>query len=185
MHSDESKSSFWTILKGNKLAIAAAILFILVGLAWLFFRNTEPDITPQQFAQNQFSEIEIDLTRNLEDSIANILKEGELAYLNQQFDVAKKKLSEIPPENPFYQKAQLYLGYTFIKENDWNKAIDKFENLSIIEDAAYKEEAEWFDLLSTIMSTPSSNEILNKINRILSNENHLFYKEALELKKLY
>lgn len=183
-HGGKKKMTVFRKLLSNKAAIAASVAILLSVFAWLIYRNLDPSISPEQFALNQFSDIVVDTQKSIDTSVINPLDPGVRAYLSEDYIRAEQLFNSIRTESPFFQKSQLYLAYIFLMKKDWVAAAEKFNSLALLPNAAYKDESEWYHLLSIVMGGGSQIEIQSLLKNITSNKTHQFYQEALQLNEI-
>ena len=159
------------------LSIAASVA-LLVG-AFYFF--SLPDTTKAStIAGNYYEAPDYNDLRNVQvgTPVEDALSRGLAALQKQDYNAAIKSLDSIQGNAPFYIEAQYYQAHAYHLSGQFKKAESVFEGVSTTVDIRYKEDAEWFALLSCLAQEGSCE---GKLNRMIENRDHSYYKQALSI----
>jgi len=90
---------------------------------------------------------------------------------------------KISSSNPQYEKARMLEGNTLLKLGRYSQARQLFSELLIDENGPYFESAQWLVLLAQLATQRQiSPEFQVKLAEITADSNHVFFREAVQLK---
>ncbi len=156
---------------------AAAILFLgmsFAGLKWyaeanystevLIHRNYSPRKTPATLS------VQTDLFRG-----------GYNAYQAENFSQAIQFFSGVADDHPRFFEAQLFLGYAYFEDGQFNNAARAFRIVADSEDQRFAENAEWHLLLTMLQQDRKGEAFTDLLAELTQNSSHPFHQEARRL----
>lgn len=158
---------------------AAASVAILIGA--FFFIQTGNQLTDEEVLANFYERPSFSSERGVKGASnedINPLKAGLDALDVADYSTAIDSLGAVSEGNAYYISAQYYLGHALYLNGDFEQAMDAFDDVIGNGDIQFIENAQWYALLSCLNAEASCKE---RIDTILSDEEHFFYQKAVEL----
>lgn len=174
-----------TVSTGNKrtwwkpLSIAASII-LLLGASWLLFNSNAFNGQEQLFANNyeKYPNTVYTITRSdvSDDSLERMAFE---AYETNNYDAAIEYLLDLK-EKTRLDYVDFYLGQSYLANENYLKAIDRFQEIIEI-NSEFKQEAYWYAALANL-KLDQNKEAKQLLEELVQNKKYKF-KEASELLK--
>lgn len=109
------------------------------------------------------------------------LEIGLEAQKNGDYTAAINFYKNISTDNTRYNEAQSLLGHTYYKKGAYTEAINQFGKIIATGDIRYKEQAEFYQLLSYVGNDQQGANFDKLMNNILSDEKHSYHQKAEDL----
>ena len=142
----------------SQLSIAASIV-LLLGIGWIGFKNISGVNYDDYY--NQYPNTVVNITRS--DSDQTIERKAFVAYESGDLVSAIKYFNELKRDKSI-EYLNFYLGQSYLKQNNFKKAIEYFEQ-NIEEDKVFVAESHWYIALSYLKNKDktSAKEHLEKL----------------------
>jgi tetratricopeptide (TPR) repeat protein len=154
---------------------AAAILLLLSSLFWF---PSEPSYDALYAEYADWSE----MTSYIEQNDSNDFAQGELLYREQKYAEAVAFFENFTENSnqKLYAPGLIYLGASYVGNNQLNKALDAFEKL--IQSKSFdRSKGYWYQLL-VYLKQENTEKIQSTLELILKNPSNFNYKKAFEIK---
>lgn len=160
------------------LSVAASVL-LLAGFFYLLFphgKMTNPELAASYYEMPDFN------SRGGEAALPGqeLLTSGLAALQNSEYAAAVAAFESIPENDPYYLTAQYYLAHALYLTGQYERAAEKFAGVAAANDLRYREEAEWYGLLSCLAQNADCSAPLNDL---VSNAGHAYHHQALKISK--
>ncbi len=153
------------------LAVAAVILFCIIGYLYLFSEKK----TPQLLADQYFEPYTLELSRGDDKSIGNSFKQGRVYYNAQKFENALPFFEAIKTKD---KQAQLAYGISLFETGQFESALKEFSDLSK-KSTKYKNSALWYQAL--VYLKLSAIDQAKSLLQILSDGNSAYAPKAKKI----
>ena len=168
-------------MKSNRLLIwsVAASLLLVVAFFFLFQQGGKQEADVLAEAYYEAPELNI---RGGSDGAKGkeILSRGVAALKNKRFPQAILTLDSVAAADPFYIEAQYHLGHAYYQTQQWVKAEKSFNLVAGGPDIRFKEDAEWFAVLTCMAQKKNC---ATQLDPLINNKGHAHHQQALKLKK--
>lgn len=106
---------------------------------------------------------------------------GMEAQKKEDYTTAINFYKNIPTDNIRYNEAQSLLGHTYYENKAYSEAINQFEKVAAAGDIRYKDQAEFYQLLSYVANDQQDANFDSLMNKILSDGTHNYHQKAKAL----
>jgi len=155
---------------------AAASVALLLGFFTFQYSNNSSSI------DGSYTEYMMPTSvRSADGAATTPLATGLEAYAATDYAKAIEVYKTIPTTNERYNEAQYYLAHSYYKNNNFSEAIAQFGKVTKAGDARYKEQAEWYQLLSFVANKQQDASFDALLNKLLTDGKHSYHAKAQEL----
>lgn len=158
-------------------AAAASVLLIVGFFGWNFARQNYSD---EALAAGFYHSPEMSSFRNSDAQDAD-WEAGLKAFENGNYTEASAVFQREVTESPRYAEAQFLLGDCYLKLENPAAASTAFQTVINSNDVRFREKAEWQLALSYLQAGNSDNEFQILLEKIASDSNHSFQRDAMAL----
>ena len=102
------------------------------------------------------------------------------AYQQNDDNQAAKLLATVPDTSANYSVAQLFLGYSLFKQQQYESAITAFQEVTSTQDSRFVANAQWHTLLCSLAKNDSKEQVETYARPIVTDPNHPYHQEAKE-----
>ncbi len=159
-----------------KIVMQIAAAFVLLAAAIFLIQNIGQPKSEAELFANYF-ELPASEGERGSNSSSEIWNESMMAYSNQDFEKTIELLSPLVNDVNFQysDRGNLYLGLSYLMQNENQKAIDVFDSIS--SQSSYFQKAEWYKALS-FLKMNNKEEAKNTMQKIANQPRHFKNKEA-------
>lgn len=146
-------------------------------------QNKKQKIKLLALANNLYSPPNFEYTRNTD--IANDPLDDAIEHWNKkEWIKAIEKAKNIPATSPQFIKAKWLQAHAQFLLHNYSVSADLFEQIKGSKIQPYSEASDWYSLLIMVAESKHETTIFNiNLNKLLSDPDHPFYENALNLKK--
>ncbi|NJL74202.1 MAG: tetratricopeptide repeat protein [Saprospiraceae bacterium] len=143
--------------------------------------NVQQQFNSEALALNNFGADMPTGLRNTDIQAQNNLDAGLKAFHNGDLEGAVALFSSIEMQNDsFASTVAYYLGQTYFKLKQYDKAVNEFEKVVTSNDIRFKDNADWYNVLANLAN---GKEVTQSLAAIATNENHPYQIQAQELQQ--
>jgi tetratricopeptide (TPR) repeat protein len=113
-----------------------------------------------------------------DDPGQQLFNKGMNALIENDLSQAIQSFNSIGESEPGFIRSRYFLAHAYYLSGQYTEAELNFNEVSNSPDLRYAEEAEWYALLSCLAH---NGVCQSQLDKILDDNNHAFYKNALEL----
>ena len=158
----------------------AAILTLSIGLgSWYWLSD---NYSNQRLVYDYYRDPDRDLFSNFRHIPENptynaVYESGKKAYQNEQYQKAIDSFNKLPPTEEY---GHYFLAHSYFKSGDMEMALKVFRSVAALH-GRYQEKAEYFQMLCHIGTSRLDEEFESLIESLMSNHQHSFNQEAIQL----
>lgn len=156
---------------------AAASVALLLG----FFTFQHSATSTDNLLAEHSTFLMPEANRSGDETAAHPLATAFEAQKNGDYTIAINFYKNIPADNERYNEAQSLLGHTYYQKKAYSEAIEQFGKVATVGDLRYKDQAEFYQLLSYIGNDQQDADFDRLMNKILSDEGHTYHQKAKDL----
>lgn len=110
----------------------------------------------------------------------NDFTKGEVLFKNEEYDKAIKSFEKISPTNELYPYSLMYIGASYDRINENEKAITAFNQLSNLKSSKESSKGNWYKFLLYLKQN-NKEKALEMKSIILKDKNNFNYKKASDI----
>ncbi len=166
----------------RRLAVAASIL-ILIAASTLFWSSSNYSNSALVSAQFQYDFSGI--TRNIQHNNDNNAVLGQATKLFKADDIqeAIALLNATSASDSTFIETQYYLGQLYYRQQEFSKAVDRFDKVLASNDFRFREQAEWYLILSMLADGQTGDSFTILLDEVASNEASVCQLNARQLQQ--
>lgn len=159
----------------SSLAAAASVALLLGFFTFQNFPSTDALLVEHS------TFVMPEANRSGDETVVHPLTIGMEAQKKGDYTTAIDFYKNIPADNTRYSEAQFFLGHTYYEKGAYSEAIDQFGKVAAAGDIRYKEQAEFYQLLSYVANGQEDADFDKLMNKIIADEGHDAHEKAKDL----
>ncbi len=160
-------------------AAASILFFIIVGID--YFKSSLPERAT--FVEQHYFPKKT--TTVLGENGTAIFDQAIHQYKAKNFQQAIQLFGQVSTDDPRFQEALLFQGYSLLENKNYEKAASNFQKLLDTKDARFMENATWHLALTNFGKGDQDDNVKTILNKILSNPKHPYFEDAQEMMKYF
>jgi len=156
----------------NWWALAAAMILLLLAVPFLFNQPSAQDLYAENY--QPFTNVLAPINRSADEK--SDLHPAFIHYQRGEYSEAREEFQDLEKKFP---AVAIYIGVTYLEEDNFDTAISVLEPISKDENARFQNEATWY--LGMAYLAKSDEEKAISVLKKISSEDHAFQDRAQKL----